>query len=129
MNLIISSASKTPIYEQIMNQIKQKIASGELAPGDMLPSIRTLAKDLRISVITTKRAYDELEHQGLVTTVAGKGCFIANRNREWIREDVLCQIEGHMQEIVHLAEQIGVRGEGLRDMFDALISALMEEEP
>ena len=125
MNLIISNASKAPIYEQIVTQLRQKIASGELAPGDMLPSIRALAKDLRISVITTKRAYDELEHQGLVVTVAGKGCFIAERNPEFIREDVLRQIEEHMQEIARLAGQIGVSGEGLRDMFATLT---MEDE-
>ena len=125
MNLIISNASKSPIYEQIVTQLRQKIASGELSPGDMLPSIRALAKDLRISVITTKRAYDELEHQGLVTTVAGKGCFVAERNPEWIREDVLRQIEEHMQEIARLAAQIGVSGDGLRDMFATLI---MEED-
>ena len=125
MNLIISNASKSPIYEQIVTQLRQKIASGESSPGDMLPSIRALAKDLRISVITTKRAYDELEHQGLVTTVAGKGCFVAERNPEWIREDVLRQIEEHMQEIARLAAQIGVSGEGLRDMFATLI---MEED-
>ena len=125
MNLIISNASKAPIYEQIVTQLRQKIASGELAPGDMLPSIRALAKDLRISVITTKRAYDELEHQGLVVTVAGKGCFVAERNPEFIREDVLRQIEEHMQEIARLAGQIGVSGEGLRDMFATLS---MEDE-
>ena len=125
MNLIISNASKSPIYEQIVTQLRQKIASGELEAGDMLPSIRALAKDLRISVITTKRAYDELEHQGLVVTVAGKGCFIAERNPEFIREDVLRQIEEHMQEIARLAGQIGVSGEGLRDMFATLT---MEDE-
>ena len=125
MNLIISNASKAPIYEQIVTQLRQKIASGELAPGDMRPSIRALAKDLRISVITTKRAYDELEHQGLVVTVAGKGCFVAERNPEFIREDVLRQIEEHMQEIARLAGQIGVSGEGLRDMFATLT---MEDE-
>ena len=125
MNLIISNASKSPIYEQIVTQLRQKIATGELVPGDMLPSIRALAKDLRISVITTKRAYDELEHQGLIVTVAGKGCFVAERNPEFIREDVLRQIEEHMQEIARLAGQIGVSGEGLRDMFATLI---MEEE-
>ena len=125
MNLIISNASKAPIYEQIVTQLRQKIASGELEAGDMLPSIRALAKDLRISVITTKRAYDELEHQGLVVTVAGKGCFVAERNPEFIREDVLRQIEEHMQEIARLAGQIGVSGEGLRDMFATLS---MEDE-
>ena len=121
MNLIISNASKSPIYEQIVSQIRQKIASGEAAPGDMLPSIRQLAKDLRISVITTKRAYDELEHQGLIVTAAGKGCFVAERNPEWVREDILRQIEDHMQEIARLAGQLGIGGEDLRDMFATLI--------
>ena len=77
MEILISNASGLPIYEQITTQIKQKILSGELAAGEALPSIRALAKDLRISVITTKRAYDELEREGLVCTVAGKGCFVA----------------------------------------------------
>ena len=126
MNLIISNASKLPIYEQIVGQIRQKIATGELAPGEMLPSIRQLAKDLRISVITTKRAYDELEHQGLITTVAGKGCFVAERNPEWIREDILRRIEEHMQEVARLAGQIGIGGGELADMFRTLIE---EDEP
>lgn len=121
MNLIISNASKLPIYEQIVTQLRQKIATGELVPGEMLPSIRTLAKDLRISVITTKRAYDELEHQGLIVTAAGKGCFVAERNPEWIREDILRRIEEHMREIARLAGQIGVSGEALCDMFATLI--------
>lgn len=120
MNLIISNASGMPIYEQIVSQIKQRILSGELAQGEMLPSIRGLAKDLRISVITTKRAYDELEHEGLVVTVAGKGCFVAARNPEWIREEVLRKIEDHLQQIDQLAAQIGIDGETLCEMLRAL---------
>ena len=104
MDLIISNASGKPIYEQIYTQIKNCILSGELSPGDALPSIRTLAKDLRISVITTKRAYDKLEAQGLINTVAGKGCFVAQKNMELIREEHLKEIEDHMGEIVSLAQ-------------------------
>ena len=86
MEILISNASGLPIYEQITTQIKQKILSGELAAGEALPSIRALAKDLRISVITTKRAYDELEREGLVCTVAGKGCFVADVSGEELCE-------------------------------------------
>ena len=87
MEIIIRNSSSQPIYEQIYTQIKDLILNGTLAEGDALPSIRGLAKDLRISVITTKRAYDELEREGFVNTVAGKGCFVAGTNRELIQEE------------------------------------------
>ena len=103
MNLIISNASGKPIYEQIYTQIKNCIISGELSPGDALPSIRALAKDLRISVITTTRAYDELERDGFIDRVPGKGCYVAEKNLELVREAHLKQIEEHMTEIVTLA--------------------------
>ena len=103
MNLIISNASGKPIYEQIYTQIKNCIISGELSPGDALPSIRALAKDLRISVITTTRAYDELERDGFIDRVPGKGCYVAEKNLELVREAHLKQIEDHMSEIVSLA--------------------------
>ena len=103
MNLIISNASGKPIYEQIYTQIKNCIISGELSPGDALPSIRALAKDLRISVITTTRAYDELERDGFIDRVPGKGCYVAEKNLELVREAHLKQIEDHMTEIVTLA--------------------------
>ena len=119
MNIIISNASGTPIYEQIVTQLRRRILSGELSPGEMLPSIRALAKDLRISVITTKRAYEELEREGLIVT-AGKGCFVAERSAEWLREDVLRRIEGHLQEVSALAAQIGLTGEDLCDMLRTL---------
>ena len=120
MNLVISNASNLPIYEQIVSQIKGLILSGALKEGDMLPSIRGLAKDLRISVITTKRAYDELEREGLICTVAGKGCFVASRNREWIREEVLRKIEEHLQQIAALATQAGISSEELCEMLRTL---------
>lgn len=125
MNLIISNTSGKPIYEQIVSQIKRQLVSGELAPGEMLPSIRSLAKDLRISVITTKRAYDELEREGLIVTAAGKGSFVAERNAEWLREDVLRRIEDHLQQISQLAAQIGLSGEDLCEMLRTL---RLEEE-
>ena len=103
MDLIISNASGKPIYEQIYTQIKNSILSGELSPGDALPSIRALAKDLRISVITTTRAYDELERDGFIDRVPGKGCYVAEKNLEQVREAHLKQIEDHMSEIVELA--------------------------
>lgn len=103
MDLIISNASGKPIYEQICTQIKNVILSGELSPGDALPSIRALAKDLRISVITTTRAYDELERDGFIDRVPGKGCYVAEKNLELVREAHLKQIEDHMNAIVDLA--------------------------
>ena len=103
LNLIISNASGKPIYEQIYTQVKNCIISGELSPGDALPSIRALAKDLRISVITTTRAYDELERDGFIDRVPGKGCYVAEKNLELVREAHLKQIEEHMTEIVTLA--------------------------
>ena len=124
MELVISNASNLPIYEQIVEGIKRHIAAGELRTGDMLPSIRALAKDLRISVITTKRAYEELEREGFIYTVAGKGCFVAARSREWMREDLLRQIEEHLQELSRLATAAGVSGEELCRM----LRTLCEEE-
>ena len=88
MDVIVSNASAQPIYEQIYSQIKAQILSGALREGELLPSIRALAKDLRISVITTKRAYDELEKDGYIYTVAGKGCYVAERNEQLVREEI-----------------------------------------
>ena len=117
MDLIISNASGKPIYEQIYTQIKNCILSGELSPGDALPSIRTLAKDLRISVITTKRAYDELESEGFIYTLPGKGCFVAERSTELLREENLKKIEGHMQEVRRLASACRLTENELDEMW------------
>ncbi len=108
MEVIISNADGQPIYEQIYRQIKSAIISGALDEGEMLPSIRTLAKDLRISVITTKRAYDELERDGYIYTVAAKGCYVAPKDSELIREDHLRQIEERMGQIAELAALCGI---------------------
>lgn len=103
MNIWIDNKSGAPIYEQIYTQIKNQIISGELTEDAPLPSIRNLAKDLRISVITTKRAYDELEKDGFVYTVPAKGCFVAPKNVELLREENLKKIEEHMQSVLQLA--------------------------
>ena len=96
MNIIISNSSNKPIYEQITNQVKNIIISGEMTTGDVLPSMRLLAKELRISVITTKRAYEELEREGFIETVTGKGSFVADKNPELLREEHLKRIEEHL---------------------------------
>lgn len=103
MDIIISNANNQPIYEQIYIQIKSLIISGKLQEGELLPSIRNLAKDLRISVITTKRAYDDLEKDGYIYSAAGKGSFVAKKNTEIIRESNLKEIEGHIRTIFSLA--------------------------
>lgn len=124
MNILISNADKLPIYEQIYVQIKNAIIAGELAEGDALPSIRQLAKDLRISVITTKRAYEELERDGFIDTVAAKGCFVAQKNMEFIREEKLKEIEEHMREILRLAPACGMSEDEVMEQF----RVILEEE-
>lgn len=117
MNILINNKSGLPIYEQIYTQIKTQIISGDLKEDEALPSIRNLAKDLRISVITTKRAYDELEHEGFVYTVAGKGCFVAAKNIELLREENLKKIEEHMQQIAVLAASCSLKQSEIIEMF------------
>ena len=108
MDIILSNTSGKPIYEQISNQVKEQIMSGALAAGDALPSMRLLAKELRISVITTKRAYEELERDGFITTVPGRGCFVAPRNLELAREESLRRAEEHLAQAVEAAKTGGV---------------------
>lgn len=103
VDIIISNSSALPIYEQIYSQVKGSILSGALQPGDLLPSIRSLAKELRISVITTKRAYDELERDGYIVTVAAKGSYVAKKNTELIKETYLKEIEAHLGQVAALA--------------------------
>ena len=116
MDIITSNAGGAPIYEQICSQIKAKIMSGELAEGDALPSIRLLAKELRISVITTKRAYEELEREGFLVTYPGKGSFVAGKNLELIREERLRQIEELLSRARELAAQCGLTDAELTEM-------------
>lgn len=120
MNIIISNASGAPIYEQIYAQIKAAILSGALREGDALPSIRALAKDLRISVITTKRAYDELERDGYIYTVAAKGCYVAEKNAELIREEHLRQLEAHLREAAALAALCGLTDGEILELYKTL---------
>jgi len=122
---LISNASSQPIYEQIYTQIKNAIIAGDLEEGDALPSIRQLAKDLRISVITTKRAYEELERDGFIDTVAAKGCFVAAKNIEMLREEKLREIEEHMREILRLAPACGLSDSDVLEQFRVIVE---EEE-
>ena len=120
VDIVISNAVSEPIYEQIFSQVKNAIISGQVSEGEALPSIRTLAKDLRISVITTKRAYDELERAGYIHTVAGKGSFVAETNSEVIREEHLQQIEELMQRILELAPGCGLSDADVVEMLQTL---------
>ena len=117
MDIIISNSAGVPIYEQITQQMKGLILRGELREGEALPSMRLLAKELRISVITTKRAYEELEREGFLTTVPGKGCFVAARNLELVREDCLRRVEEHLSQAVEIAKGGGIP---LSELTDAL---------
>ena len=120
MNLILSNASGAPIYEQIYTQLKAAILTGELQEGEALPSIRQLAKDLRISVITTKRAYYELERDGFIYTVAAKGCYVAPKNTELIREEHLRQLEEHLRAAAKLAALCALSDEELFDLYKTI---------
>ncbi len=124
MNIFIDNKSGKPIYDQIYSQIKSQIIGGMLSEDDPLPSIRNLAKDLRISVITTKRAYDELEKEGFIYTVAAKGCFVAPKNVELLREENLKKIEAHIDAIVQLAASCKLEKKDIADM----IALAMEEK-
>lgn len=117
MTVLIDNKSSLPIYDQIYSQIKAQIISGELQEHEALPSIRSLAKDLRISVITTKRAYDELESEGFIYTLPGKGCFVAERSTELLREENLKKIEEHMQEVRRLASACRLTENELDEMW------------
>ena len=108
MNVIVSNASDRPIYEQIYAQIKGAILRGECREGEPLPSIRALAKELRISVITTKRAYEDLERDGFIETVVGKGSFVAQKNTEFLREEALRRMEQALQSAVDIARRSGI---------------------
>ena len=120
MDIRISNADARPIYEQLRQQIRKSILSGELKEGEALPSIRSLAKDLRISVITTKRAYDELERDGYIHTVAGKGCYVAPLDSARVREDCLLRIEEQMQKMLELAHSCGISADELAEMLRAM---------
>lgn len=116
MKIIISNSSPDPIYEQVSKQIKAQIISDELSPGDALPSIRKLAQELQISVITSKRAYEELEKEGFINTVGGKGCFVALQNKELLKEKKMKTVEDLLNEAVKEAARLGITLEELKEM-------------
>lgn len=118
MIVLIDNKSGSPIYDQIYTQIKNQIIGGALSEDEMLPSIRNLAKDLHISFITTKRAYEELEKDGFIYTVPGKGCFVAPKNLELLREENLKKIEEYIDEIMKLAETCNLGKEDIMNMFE-----------
>ena len=120
MELYISNSGQEPIYAQITRQIKAKILNGELQQGDALPSIRLLAKELRISVITTKRAYEDLEADGFITTMPGRGSFVAPQNPDLPREESLKQMEEHLQHAIDAARRGGITKDEVRETLDLL---------
>ena len=120
MDIILSNSSGKPIYEQIADQVKEQILTGALEAGEALPSMRLLARELRISVITTKRAYEELERDGFLENVPGKGCFVAPQNRELLRETQLRRVEEHLSQAVSEARKGGVSREEVEEMLDLI---------
>ena len=120
MNIIISNSSGKPIYEQITDQIKEQIMAGTLAAGDALPAMRLLARELRISVITTKRAYEDLERDGFLENVPGKGCYVAPQNRELLREAQLRKVEEKLSQAVDEAKKGAFPLEELHEILDLL---------
>lgn len=124
MEIILSNSSDKPIYEQITSQIKELIMKGELKPGDAMPSMRKLAKDLHVSLITTQRAYDDLGKDGFITTVPAKGTFVSAQNQDFIREENLRRVEKLLTEAGALARENGISLEQLKNM----LNLVFEEE-
>ncbi len=122
LHIFISNSSGVPIYEQIKDQIKNHIISGKLIEGEALPSMRLLAKELRISVITTKRAYEELENEGFIVSQVGKGSFVASKNMDFIREEHLKRMEEHLQKAVELSKSSNLDLDALIDLIKLLYS-------
>lgn len=122
--ITLSNASDKPIYEQICDQFKELILRGQLLPGSPLPSIRSLAKELKVSVMTTKRAYTDLERDGFIETVPGKGSFVAMHNQHFLREAFLTDIEKHISLAIHLAQTVNME----KDKFLQHVALLLEEE-
>lgn len=120
MDIIISNSSNEPIYLQIVNQIKAMIMSGELAPGDALPSMRNLAMQMRISLITTKRAYEELERDGFIESYTGKGSFVKAQNAEFLREENLRQTEELLSKAVDKAKMSGIELDELKSLLEII---------
>ena len=124
MKVIISNNSNAPIYEQIKEQIKMAILNGDIVEGEMLPSIRTLAKDLKVSVITTTKAYSELENEGFIKSIQGKGCFVLPNNNEMMKETLLRKIEENLLEAARIAKLAEIS----KYEFEQMVAFAMEEE-
>lgn len=118
MNIIVSNSSSVPIYEQIKNQIINQIMSDELIEGDSIPSIRSLASDIKISVMTIKKAYDELEKEGYIKSVQGKGTFVVPKNTELVKEQANKEIEKHISEIIDIADRFNINKKEILDLFE-----------
>ena len=120
MKIVIQPQGTLAIYEQIVNQLKNAIVTGELSAGEALPSIRALAGDLNVSVITTKRAYEDLEKEGLIRSVPGKGFYVCEYNTDYLMEKQLVMLEKRLAEIIGDAKQAGLTAEDIKEMIDAL---------
>ena len=120
LDIVISNSSQVPLYEQIESQIKNQIINLTLKPGEALPSIRTLAKELKVSIITTKRSYEELEKEGFIKTVVGKGTFVAESNNERLKEVVMFEIENKLEESIVSAKAIGLTLDEALEIFKSL---------
>ncbi|MBR6536628.1 MAG: GntR family transcriptional regulator [Lachnospiraceae bacterium] len=123
MQFVVSGQSTLPIYEQIIGQVKTAIVAGDVKPGDMLPSIRALAKDLQISVITTKRAYEELEKEGLIYSVSGKGFYVCEQNTDLLREKKLAMAERHMLDCIKECREAGMERDDIMEMVEVLLDS------
>lgn len=121
MKIIINSSSMVPIYEQIMDQIKAQITAGDLKENDILPSVRTLAKDLKISALTVKKAYDNLEQEGYTVTVHGKGTYVAAANTERLLEEQRREVEHDLEKAVEKGRRCGLKDEEIRELFDLIM--------
>ena len=121
MKIIINSSSMVPIYEQIMDQIKARITAGDLKENDILPSVRTLAKDLKISALTVKKAYDSLEQEGFTVTIHGKGTYVAAANKEMMMEEYRREVEEELTEVIRKAKRYGLPEEDIREMLELIL--------
>ena len=121
MKIIINSSSMVPIYEQIVDQVKAQIISGELKEDDNLPSVRTLSKELRISTLTVKKAYDSLEQEGFTVTIHGKGTYVAAANKEMMMEEYRREVEEELTEVIRKAKRYGLSEEDIREMLELIL--------
>lgn len=121
MKIIINSSSMVPIYEQIVDQVTAQIISGELKEDDNLPSVRTLSKELRISALTVKKAYDSLEQEGFTVTIHGKGTYVAAANKEMMMEEYRREVEEELTEVIRKAKRYGLPEEDIREMLELIL--------